>query len=135
QIPGENANVTIDQGMLLDMSPPELFSITIVAGGKLIWKSSEEVSLRVHYIQIKDQGEMHIGSEDCPYLDNTKITLLGKKRYELDIGFCTEKVLCVDQGGTLELHGKPKLSWTKITDTIPKFDRSHGFLYSFKVCF
>lgn len=32
-----------------------------------------------------------------------------------------DKVLLVRQGGTLELHGPKKLSWTKLAETATKF--------------
>ena len=46
--------------------------------------------------------------------------------YELAAG---PKVLLVASGGTLELHGRKKLSWTKLSKTIPKIDNSEELLY------
>ena len=41
---------------------------------------------------------------------------------ENDLGAGGDKALFVTAGGTLEIHGKPKLSWTKLTQTAPKYD-------------
>ena len=35
----------------------------------------------------------------------------------------------VDEGGTLELHGKKKLSWTKLSKTAQKLENSGEILY------
>ena len=66
-------------------------------------------------------------------LDNTFISsvLLGNRGdYELAAG---PKVLLVASGGTLELHGRKKLSWTKLSKTIPKIQNSQELLYDHMV--
>ena len=50
------------------------------------------------------------------------------RRHDYDIGD-GEKGINVMDGGTLELHGKRKLSWTKLAKTLPKAEH----LYSSKV--
>lgn len=76
--PGVNDNVTITTSVLLDESPPELFSITIEEGGRLVWSPNVDIDLRVHYILIR--GRMDIGgeSEACKYQAKATITLIGK---------------------------------------------------------
>lgn len=76
-MPAENAEVVINFPVLLDTTPPELFSIEIQDGGKLVWSSGGGYSLRLKHILIQSGGEMHIGSEDCQFSRNAKITLLG----------------------------------------------------------
>ena len=78
-MPGNNDEVIIDFPVLLDTSPPELFSIEIQNGGRLVWSSDGDYSLRLKYIQIKSGGEMHIGSEGCQFVRKAKITLLGEQ--------------------------------------------------------
>ena len=46
--------------------------------------------------------------------------------YELKAG---PKVLLVSSGGTLELHGKKKLGWTKLSKTANKLENSGHLLY------
>jgi hypothetical protein len=76
QPPEENDNVTITESILMDKQPPTLWSITIKSGGKLVWDPKTEVHLRIHWIRV--DGEMHIGSEHCPFTEPTRITFLGK---------------------------------------------------------
>lgn len=53
---------------------------------------------------------------------------------ERDIPKLGEKFIGVLAGGTLELHGKDKRSWTKLTKTAPKYNSTHGEIYKHKVC-
>ncbi|XP_063411187.1 cell migration-inducing and hyaluronan-binding protein-like [Mytilus trossulus] len=117
--PAENDNLTITQPILLDEQPPTLYSIIITATGKLVWDPNTEVHLKVHWVQV--DGELHIGSEHCPFQSNTHITFLGNVE-ENNLGAGGDKALFVTAGGTLEIHGKPKLSWTKLAQTAPKFN-------------
>ncbi|XP_063412729.1 protein DDB_G0287365-like [Mytilus trossulus] len=117
--PAENDNLTITQPILLDEQPPTLYSIVITSTGKLVWDPNTEVHLKVHWVQV--DGELHIGSEDCPFLSNTHITFLGNVE-ENNLGAGGDKALFVTAGGTLEIHGKPKHSWTKFAQTTPKFN-------------
>ncbi|CAC5383977.1 TEME2 [Mytilus coruscus] len=117
--PAENDNLTITQPILLDEQPPTLYSIVITDTGKLVWDPNTVVHLKVHWVQVG--GELHIGAEDCPFLSNTHITFLGNVE-ENNIGAGGDKALFVTTGGTLEIHGKPKLSWTKLAQTAPKYN-------------
>jgi hypothetical protein len=78
KVPVFNDSVTIATAVLLDASPPPLHCITIESGGLLVWSPdvAVDIELTVSYIYI--EGQMHIGSEDCPYTRNTHITLTGK---------------------------------------------------------
>lgn len=53
-------------------------------------------------------------------------TLGNRGDYDLSAG---PKVLLVASGGTLELHGRKKLSWTKLTKTVQKIENSGQLLY------
>lgn len=74
----KNSSITISQPTLLDVSPPELFGITISKGGRLVWSRVGAISLRTHYLRIQGGGELHIGSESCQFDGKAQITLLGK---------------------------------------------------------
>lgn len=39
----------------------------------------------------------------------------------------------MDQGGTLELHGRDKLSWTKLTKTVTKLSVGEGLYFKHQV--
>jgi hypothetical protein len=40
-----------------------------------------------------------------------------------------DKFVLVANGGTLEIHGKPKLSWTKLTSTVPILTKTNGVIF------
>ena len=75
QVPGAQANVTVNERILMDVSPPELFGINVVSGGSLVWSPDVEINLVLRYIIV--YGEVHIGSESCKFAGKTKITLKG----------------------------------------------------------
>jgi hypothetical protein len=76
QIPGGGDAVHVTSRILLDVSPLDLTSITIESTGRLVLSPHIDIDLRVNFILIK--GDMHIGSEECPYPARAHITLLGK---------------------------------------------------------
>ncbi|KAJ8302454.1 hypothetical protein KUTeg_018850 [Tegillarca granosa] len=129
--PGVNENVTITTSVLLDESPPELFSIIIEKSGRLVWSPNVDIHLRVHYILIR--GRMDIGGEsaDCKYQANTSITLIGE-RGEYSIQDFDEKFIGVAPNGTLELHGQYKHPWTKLTSTLNKYSPENGMIFRHK---
>ena len=55
-----------------------------------------------------------------------RVILGNRGDYELSAG---PKVLLVADGGTLELHGKKKLSWTKLSKTVKKIENTDSILY------
>ncbi|XP_052081130.1 protein DDB_G0287365-like [Mytilus californianus] len=125
--PAENDNLIITQPILLDEQPPILYSIVITDTGKLVWDPNTVVHLKVHWVQV--DGELHIGAEDCPFLSNTHITFLGNVE-ENNLGAGGDKALFVTVGGTLEIHGKPKLSWTKLAQTATKLNTATDVIAS-----
>ncbi|XP_033732108.1 cell surface hyaluronidase-like [Pecten maximus] len=128
-IPGFMEEVKIHTAILLDITPPALKSLTISHGGRLVWKPTGRVNLTVGFLLI--QGRMDIGSDDCKYGGRTIITFTGK-RGEYDVIGFGEKFIGVDSGGILELHGREKVSWTKLNRTVPKLTQGHGYVYSHK---
>ena len=46
-----------------------------------------------------------------------------------------EKFIGVDEGGTLEIHGEDRVSWTKLNQTVPKLTLGHGYLHKHKVVY
>ncbi|KAJ8300466.1 hypothetical protein KUTeg_021985 [Tegillarca granosa] len=109
QVPGNQASVTIVGNILLDVSPPSLHSITVSPGGRLVWSPKANIVLKVKFIHIK-----------------------GRSRGEYNIPGYGEKFIGVDYGGTLEIHGEEKLSWTKLNKTLPKIKLGDGVLYHHK---
>ena len=66
-------------------------------------------------------GSLLVGSPDwqCIYKRDTEIVLSGNGRESPDttFGYYT-KGIYVSEGGNLDLHGREKLSWTKLADTL-----------------
>ena len=79
-----------------------------------------EMRLRVSSILMEYEGEMHIGSPDCPYMGNLDITLWGHDEISNipDINAFGKKVIAVATNSTLEIHGPHKRSWTRLTESI-----------------
>ncbi|KAL3861903.1 hypothetical protein ACJMK2_007916 [Sinanodonta woodiana] len=121
--PTVGSNVTINTGILLDESSLNLTGITVTSSGKLVFSPIVDISLTVNFIEIS--GEVIIGSESCLYQRNVRVTLAGKRGDFPVIG----KSILVKSGGTLEVHGKKKLSWTKLGGTLRKLSKSNGIIY------
>ncbi|XP_061181065.1 cell migration-inducing and hyaluronan-binding protein-like [Saccostrea echinata] len=128
QVPQENDEVIINFPVLVDTSPPQLSFIEIQNGGKLVWSRNGDHSVRLGHILIKNGAEMHIGSEDCQFDRKARITLLDEPE-GTNVPSFGDKFIGVEEGGTLELHGKDKRSWTKLTKTAPKYDKTLGDIY------
>ncbi|XP_048241160.1 protein DDB_G0287365-like, partial [Haliotis rufescens] len=75
--PGTHARVVITDAILLDESPPELSSVTIETGGRLVWSPDGDYNLTTQYILIK--GRFDIGSDDCKFNRKANITLTGNE--------------------------------------------------------
>lgn len=75
----------------------------------------------MHFILIEDGGAFHIGAPKCRYRSRATITLLGRSD-DASVspvpGF-GRKFIGVSPGGTLELHGVQRPSWTLLTRTVP----------------
>ena len=117
--PGFNINdrkIVLNFSLLLDMETPRYKGFDIVSGGRLIFSpTAPTAKLVTDYLKVHSGGFLEIGSEDCPFEGNAHILLTGKRgAYESVDG---EKFISVHEGGSLEIHGKPKLSWTKLSQT------------------
>lgn len=106
-------------------SSATLLSITIQEGGLLVFaddsSGSKNITLRTHYILIEDGGGLHIGAPKCRYRSHASIVLLGRSddAAMAEVPGLGRKFIGVGAGGTLELHGTPKLSWTLLSRTVP----------------
>ena len=67
----------ITDKILLDIETPRLGKIVIQSGGSLVWSPHHKVSLKARAIKLGSEGSLDIGSADCPYEEDTSITLLG----------------------------------------------------------
>uniref|UniRef100_A0A8D0D9G8 Cell migration inducing hyaluronidase 1 n=1 Tax=Sander lucioperca TaxID=283035 RepID=A0A8D0D9G8_SANLU len=129
----EDHRVTIGYGRkVLLTTSATVHSIEILNGGKLvIADTNRAILLRTKHILIGNKGELHIGSPDCPYKGNLTISLFGRlDDSDEEHSYFGRKYIGVGTGGTLEIHGKKKLSWTFLNKTLqPGESNQNNYLF------
>lgn len=108
----ESVVVTLNEFIMLDVSPPELN--LIILQGTLKFYDALDIHLQAHYILVH-KGRLQVGSQDTPFVHSAIITMLGK-RSDLEIPVYGAKCIGIRQG-TLDLHGSPTVSWTRLGAT------------------
>jgi hypothetical protein len=107
---GDFAAISAGQIVVLDVSPPPLALITIQ--GKLVFADTKDLALNASYIII-NKGTLEAGTAWKPHQHKLTITLTGN-RLSPEVPTFGAKCLGVRQG-TLQLHGKPKHTWTRLS--------------------
>ncbi|KAM3877484.1 cell migration-inducing and hyaluronan-binding protein [Diretmus argenteus] len=129
----EDHRVTIGYGRkVLLTSSATVHSIEILNGGKLVIADTNwPILLRTKHILIGNKGELHIGSADCPYKGNLTISLFGRSDdIDEEHSYFGRKYIGVGTGGTLEIHGRKKLSWTFLNKTLqPGESNQNSYLF------
>ena len=119
KVPAKDAVVTIEKDMnvVLDVSPPPLRSLTI--NGKLSFADNKDLELSTEWVMV--HGELEIGTEARPHTRKATITLTDNVKDEdmTGIGGTNDRSDrgIMMMGGTLNLHGNGKNSWTKLAKT------------------
>ncbi|XP_024411219.2 cell surface hyaluronidase CEMIP2 isoform X3 [Desmodus rotundus] len=123
--PGQDSakQVVIKEGDMFRLtSDATVNSIVIQDGGLLVFgdekDGSRNITLRTRYILIKDGGALHIGAEKCRYKSKATIALYGRSDEGESMPTFGKKFIGVEAGGTLELHGAQKTSWTLLVRTL-----------------
>ena len=113
KVPGKDDVVTIEKDMdvVLDVSPPPLHGLRL--NGKLTFADNKDLELTTEWIML--HGELEIGTEAKPHTRNATITLTNNVPGE-DIMEMGDRGIML-MGGTLNLHGTEKNSWTKLAKT------------------
>src|ERR1051325_11463662 len=116
---GDKVAIAKDKNVILDVNTPALGGVTI--DGKLSFADNADVELTTEWIML--HGELAIGTEANPHTRKATITLTDNVKGE-DIGVPAASVASerVDRGimimgGTLNLHGDRKHTWTKLANT------------------
>src|SRR6187455_660351 len=114
KVPAAGEEVTIPRGteMVLDVSPPELRSITVQ--GKLTFADERDLALTTDWIYVPG-GELQIGTEASPFQHNATITLTDKVPSE-NINTMGDRGIMLMRG-TLNIHGNRTHTWTKLAAT------------------
>src|SRR5215472_5171740 len=119
KVPGKDALVTItkDMNVVMDVSPMPLHGLTIE--GKLSFADNKDLELTTEWIMV--HGELEIGTEAKPHTKKATITLTDNVKDEdiSGVGGATDRVDrgIMLMGGTLNLHGPEKSTWTKLAKT------------------
>jgi cell migration-inducing and hyaluronan-binding protein len=118
-VPRAGDKVTIPAGkdVVLDVSPPALGGLTIE--GKLSFANNADLELITEWVML--HGELEIGTEARPHTRKATVTLTNNVKDE-DIGGMGGANNRIDRGillmgGTLNLHGDRKHTWTKLAQT------------------
>src|SRR3954466_6363187 len=114
KVPGAGDKVIIakDKDVVLDVSPPALGGLSI--DGRLTFSNNADLELTTEWIMV--HGELAIGSEASPYTRKATITLTNNVTGEDVMGGMGDRGIML-AGGTLNLHGDRKNSWTKLAST------------------
>ncbi|KAI3372441.1 hypothetical protein L3Q82_022934, partial [Scortum barcoo] len=82
---------------------------------------SKNITLRTRYILIEDGGALHIGAPKCRYRSRATIALVGRSNDKTvsEVPGLGRKFIGVMGGGTLELHGTERVSWSLLTQSVP----------------
>ncbi|MEO5925360.1 MAG: G8 domain-containing protein [Bryobacteraceae bacterium] len=119
KVPAKDATVTIGPNMnvILDVSPAPLKGLTI--NGKLSFADNKDVELTTEWVMV--HGELEIGTEAKPHTRKATITFTDNVKGEdiSGVGGTTDRVDrgIMLMGGTLNLHGDRKNTWTKLANT------------------
>ena len=112
-VAGEAVTIGADKSIVLDVSPPQLRSLTI--NGKLSFSNEKDLELKTDWIYLPG-GELDIGSEAKPHTAKATITLTDKVPDE-NINTMGDRGIMLVKG-TLSLHGENrKNTWTKLMAT------------------
>ncbi|MFM2399957.1 MAG: hypothetical protein RL341_2114, partial [Pseudomonadota bacterium] len=101
------------KSLVLDV-PVNLASLQIE--GQLQFDPTKDVELRAGSINLTGpSARLAAGSESAYHPSRATITLTGARTAQTEQG-CGNKAICV-MGGSLELFGEPRLSWTRLNAT------------------
>lgn len=109
---GETVTIPAGQSVVLDVTPPRLAGVTVQ--GRLSF-ADRDLGLSADWIMIHG-GTLEVGREDRPFTRRATLTLTDAKPGENVMGM-GDKLIGVMGGGRLELHGQPRLPWTRLAAT------------------
>ena len=111
-VAGDAVVIPAGKVVMLDVSPPALKSVYISGTLKF---AQADLELTAGYVMVHDGG-LQIGSAQIPFTKQATITLTGADTGADNLGM-GEKFIGVMGTGTLDLHGAPLTSWTRLAQT------------------
>ncbi|XP_019641535.1 PREDICTED: transmembrane protein 2-like [Branchiostoma belcheri] len=123
----ETARVVISSGQNYLLIGSATFESLEIRGGKLVFADNgNDITLRARSILVGAAGELHVGSESCRYRAKATIVLFGRSDEGAEDPRFGRKFVGVEPGGTLEVHGQRKLSWTQLAKTVGEGGLPYG---------
>jgi hypothetical protein len=110
-VAGDKVEIVSGKEVILDVNTPALGGVTI--NGKLSFSNTADVELTTEWVMI--HGELEIGTEAAPHTRKATITLANNVKDEEMMGMGDRGIML--SGGTLNLHGNRKNTWTKLAST------------------
>src|SRR6188768_2357995 len=111
-VAGDKVTIGRDKDVILDVSPPALGGLSI--DGKLTFADNADLELNTEWIML--HGELAIGSEARPYTRKATITFTDNGKGEDVMAGMGDRGIMIS-GGTLNLHGDRKNTWTRLAKT------------------
>jgi hypothetical protein len=108
---GDKVEIASGKEVILDVNTPALGGLTI--NGKLTFANTADVELTTEWVML--HGELAIGTEASPHTRKATITLANNVKDEELMGMGDRGIMI--SGGTLNLHGDRKNTWTKLAST------------------
>jgi hypothetical protein len=114
RVPDQSSSVTIAQGqtMALDANV-NVRNLTVM--GTLVC-ADRDLKLTAGWVMVHAPGKLECGTAAKPFTKRLEIVLNASDENENAMGMGTKFLGAM--GGTLDLHGVSKTSWTKLADTV-----------------
>lgn len=114
---GQAVTIPADKQVLLDVSPPELASLTV--HGALVF-DERDINLSVGWIMV--HGRFHVGQINAPYTHRAVITLTGAPNGDgpMNMG---PRVFGSMHGGVIQMIGEVRTSWVRLNRTAQRGSR------------
>src|SRR5215203_2145222 len=109
---GDKVAIAKDKNVILDVNTPALGGVTI--DGKLSFANTADVELTTEWVML--HGELAIGTDASPHTRKATITLTNNVPDEEPMKDMGDRGIML-VGGTLNLHGDRKHTWTKLAQT------------------
>ncbi len=88
----------------------------LIVEGTLVAPQNHNVIIHANYVLVRKSGRFQIGQELSSYQHQATVTLKGTNPNQH--GHMGTKFLGAMGNGVIELHGKEKVSWTKLSETV-----------------
>ena len=107
---GDSVYVPKGQILLVDVSPPPLYSV--IVEGVIMWEDEKDMTFDAWFIMVRE-GQLKIGSPEKPHMHNLTVTLYGDRESKMLPGFGNKAIMI--HNGQIDIHGKPlDTTWTEL---------------------